>query len=99
MPKRLPTKADKLRFSIITQLGCIVCGGPAEIHHLTGAGMGQKAPHDQTIGLCHMHHRTGGPGFALHAGEKTWEEIYGTQEELLEKQNRLIERHKRVTEI
>lgn len=30
-----------------------------------------------------MHHRTGGYGVAIHAGQKTWEKRYGTQRDLL----------------
>lgn len=29
------------------------------------------------------HHRTGGYGVAIHAGQKKWEGIYGTEESLL----------------
>ncbi|MBR2691808.1 MAG: DUF968 domain-containing protein [Aquamicrobium sp.] len=66
-------------------LGCIICGGPAEVHHLTGAGMGLKAANDNVIPLCPPHHRTGGYGVAVHAGTKEWERRHGTQAELLEK--------------
>lgn len=76
--------ADKRHFGRVAALGCIICGGEAEIHHLTGAGMGLKAANDNVIPLCPRHHRTGGYGVAVHAGTRTWEEKFGTQEELLE---------------
>lgn len=33
---KAPTKADRERFERIAALGCLVCGGQAEIHHVTG---------------------------------------------------------------
>jgi hypothetical protein len=46
--------------------------------------MGQRASHFDAIGLCPTHHRTGGYGVAIHAGQKEWESRYGTELELLE---------------
>jgi hypothetical protein len=64
--------------------GCIVCGGmgylgtPAEVHHLrAGVGMGQRGT--RAIPLCPRHHRTGGYGVALHAGQREWESRYGSE--------------------
>ena len=33
------------------------CEGPVEAHHLTGAGVGQKADDHDTMPLCRRHHR------------------------------------------
>jgi len=52
--------------------------------------MGQRALHSQSIPLCHVHHRTGGYGVAIHAGQKEWEKRYGTELELLAQVKRLI---------
>lgn len=90
MGKKRLTKSDKERFSKLSSLGCIICKSPAEIHHLTGAGMGMKSSHDRTIPLCHRHHRTGGYGVAVHAGQAVWEEKFGTQEELLVTTNGML---------
>lgn len=75
----------------VVELGCIVCRNlgygisPAEAHHPRFlAGMGQRASHKQVIPLCPMHHRIGGHGVALHAGQETWEGKFGTEKELLE---------------
>ena len=80
-------KADKERLQRIAELGCIVCRRtglgetPAELHHIRhGAGMGQKS--DRIIPLCSEHHRLGGWGVAIHAGQKTWEASFGTESEL-----------------
>lgn len=84
------TKAERVHLQQVAELGCIVCRrqfevfSPAEVHHLrAGSGAGQRASHFRTIPLCHPHHRTGGYGVAIHAGQKMWEEIYGTEEGLL----------------
>lgn len=84
-------QADRKHLQRLADMGCIVCRtyyhvhSPAEIHHIRhGMGMGQRAPHSQAIPLCPAHHRTGGHGVALHAGQKAFEEKYATEQELLE---------------
>ncbi|MCF8585042.1 Ref family protein [Enterobacter asburiae] len=84
-------KADSLHLSRVAALGCIVCRNhnlgetPAEIHHIrTGQGTSQRADHRKSIPLCHMHHRSGGYGVAIHAGRKQWERNFGTELQLLE---------------
>lgn len=84
-------KAERLHLQKLTDLGCIICKMPAEIHHLrNGMGMGQRNNHFNTLPLCPTHHRTGGFGIALHAGQKTWEKNFGTERELLEKTQCLL---------
>lgn len=70
-------KADSIHLSRVAALGCIVCRNqnlgetPAEIHHIrTGQGTSQRADHRKSIPLCHMHHRNGGYGVAIHAGRR-----------------------------
>lgn len=84
-------KDERLHYAKLTTLGCIVCikeghgFSMPEIHHLrTGAGMGQKSDWKNAIPLCPQHHRLGGHGVAIHAGQKTFHENYGTELELLE---------------
>lgn len=81
----------------VASLGCIVClnlgyrDSPAEIHHTrAGAGGGQRSPHTETLPLCPPHHRTGGHGVAIHAGQKTWEDKYGTEANLLNQVEELL---------
>lgn len=91
MSKKPATKAEKEHMSKIADMGCIICSvyydapdSPAEIHHITtGRGKGQRAKHTEVIPLCHVHHRTGNIGVALHAGVATWESNFDTQENLL----------------
>lgn len=86
----MTTKAESLHLGRLAALGCIVClrlghgVTPCEIHHpRRGTGMGRRASHYDAIGLCPAHHRTGGHGVAIHAGQRTWEARFGTEAELL----------------
>lgn len=80
MTKKKPNKATRELMSRVAERGCIICESPAEIHHLTGGGMGLKSK--KFLALCPFHHRNGGIGNAVHSGVETWETIHGTQEEL-----------------
>lgn len=83
--KKPATKAERAHLDRIAGLGCCLCGGLAEVHHITtGIGMGQRASHFDTIPLCAAHHRTGGHGVAIHAGKRTWEARHGPEIEWLE---------------
>ena len=91
-------KAEKEHLSKVASVGCIVCmmqgneESPAEIHHIRhGQGMSQRASNYEAIPLCHVHHRTGGYGVAIHAGRKEFERLYGTEIELLELTRSLID--------
>ena len=78
MTKKRTGKAEREHYAKLVLLGCVICQRDPEIHHLlAGKGMGQKSK--SAIPLCHVHHRTGGPGVAIHAGVKTWEAKYGTE--------------------
>jgi hypothetical protein len=91
------TAADKRHLNKVAELGCIACinmgypDSPAEIHHpRAGQGMSQRAPHDMAIPLCPPHHRTGGHSVAIHAGQEAWEDIHGTELELLDQVRGLL---------
>lgn len=88
------SKSDKLHLSRITEMGCIVCllelhvYTTPEIHHIrTGQGLSQRADDKSAIGLCPGHHRLGGYGVAIHAGQKEFEKNHGTELELLAQVN------------
>lgn len=88
----MATASEKRYLNRLASLGCIVCADlgyqdtPAEIHHLReGQGMSQRASHYLAIPLCAGHHRTGGKGVALHAGQREFEALYGTELDLLAK--------------
>ena len=84
-----PTKAEKKHMDKVASLGCCVCVNigagetPAEIHHVGNGTMGKRAGNYEVIPLCHIHHRTGGYGVAVHAGRVQWESNFGTEQELL----------------
>lgn len=90
--KRKPTKSEREHMDRVAQLPCMVCGThPVELHHpRRGMGMAMRASNLDVIPLCAAHHRTGGFGVALHAGQKTWESIFGTESELLERLRGLL---------
>ena len=84
-------KADREYLSRVAEYGCIICRRPAQIHHIRkGVGMGQRNDNRNVLPLCPDHHQHGGWGVAIHAGQQTWEKIYGTETELLEKLKELI---------
>jgi hypothetical protein len=70
----------------VAALGCIVegCGLPAMLHHPRFCvGMGQRSDDYLVIPLCPDHHQNGGLGVAIHAGQTTFERLYGTEAQLL----------------
>lgn len=84
-------KAEKEHLNRVAELGCIICGMPAEIHHKRkGVGMGRRSSNYEAIPLCHVHHRTGGYGVAIHAGVKGFEANHGSEDELLEKVQEML---------
>jgi len=91
MAKKNPTKSERQHMRRVAELGCIICGAPAAIHHCrTGVGMSQRGSHHRTLPLCAEHHQTGGFGVAIHAGQRTWEARYGTEEGLLKKVEEML---------
>ena len=89
--RQTKTADDRRHMDAVAQLGCVVCKRVfnvftplVELHHpRRGAGMGQRACHEDVIGLCPEHHR-GNTG--LHGlGTKGFAAYYGfTEADLLE---------------
>ena len=74
-------------------LGCIVCRNlgfyesPATLHHLRcDVGMGQRSK--RCIPLCPRHHQQGPDAF--HNVSRSWQDRFGTEEELWEQFEALI---------
>jgi hypothetical protein len=90
------TQAESQHLSKVTELGCIVCFHqgqytPAEVHHMrSGLGMSQRATSFRVLPLCPIHHRIGERGTAFHAGRRTWETRFGSEEELLQQLQLLL---------
>ena len=95
MAKKPPTVAEREYMGHAARLNCAARGCmdyPVELHHPRhGAGMGRRASHFDVIPLCPAHHRTGGFGVAIHAGQKTWEAKFGTEAELTKNTQHLVE--------
>lgn len=92
------TSQEKKHLTQVAEIGCIACINqgdgptPAEVHHIrAGMGAGQRNDTFRTIPLCHTHHRTGGYGVAIHAGQKEWERVHGDEETLLRQVERILE--------
>jgi hypothetical protein len=89
----MPTKAEKLHYAKVANLGCSLCRylgygeSPPELHHIRRAGKRSNAP---VIPLCPEHHR-GNTG--IHGmGRKAFEKEYKvTEEQLLKLTEKLIE--------
>lgn len=80
MPKRAsPTAAEREHMGRVAALGCLLCGSPAEVHHIREEqGMSQRASNWLTTPLCSEHHR-GASGF--HGlGMRAFERRYGLSE-------------------
>jgi hypothetical protein len=85
------TKDEKKHLDKVASIGCIICHRPAEIHHIrNGMGLSQRNSNYNVLPLCPEHHRTGGHGVAIHAGQKTFEANFGTESELLEKVSKFL---------
>lgn len=59
MAVKPPTTAQRARWDEITQLGCLVCGRAATIHHVTASIHGGRMTrrHDRVVPLCPVHHQ------------------------------------------
>ena len=98
---KTPTKAQKVRFQKLQDLGCIVCLNQSgayrapDVHHIIDCG--RRMGHDYTIPLCPYHHRgvVSDPaevylGPSLADGKRPFESCFGTQLQLLQQVNDLI---------
>ena len=69
MQKSPPWRSEKYLAWVRTQ-PCLMCGGPAEAHHIKGvgnfSGAGVKASDILTMPLCHKHHD------AMHMEPERW---------------------------
>jgi len=86
--KRPANKAEREHLAAVAELGCIICGRPAECHHIAGHGV--RASHYETIPLCPDHHRNSAD--AVHSGRRSFEAKYGTERELLAKTLNLLKK-------
>ena len=64
----------------VAGIGCLICGNNTDIHHCYGNQFPAKREHRPVIPLCHKHHQGDG---GIHDGKESFENYYGTQDELL----------------
>jgi len=85
----MTTAANKRHMDRVADLGCVVCGGPAAIHHVKPE---KRRPEDErhvwrddryVLPLCPRHHQGHGWGVSLHDGEAEWDARHGPQADLL----------------
>ena len=90
MKGRNPSRADKMLWDQLCQLGCIACRKDGRlntwvsIHHIDGRT--KPGAHQKVLPLCAGHHQkgTGAVGLvAVHPDKAEFERIYGQQEQLL----------------
>jgi hypothetical protein len=65
MAKKPPTAEERRHMERVAQMPCLVCGGQAEVHHVTGqATRIGRLPrrHDRVTPICPRHHRLTAPG-------------------------------------
>lgn len=86
----MATAAVKRYWDRVAALGCVICGGPAEIAHAHGGSVnlrmqeckakGRKLPRWDwlVLGLCYAHHRDTSPT-GLDRNVDEWEYAYGDQ--------------------
>ncbi|HCR17479.1 MAG TPA: hypothetical protein DIU35_08350 [Candidatus Latescibacteria bacterium] len=79
-----PQASHPAHLAAVAGLGCIICGRPAECHHVRQmSGMGLRPSDLDAIPLCPDHHRTGGYGTAVHAGRRAFARNFGSESDLL----------------
>jgi hypothetical protein len=88
---KAPTAAQRRRMSRAVEIGCILeyCRMPAVVHHCV-TGSGGRRDHDKIIPLCPRHHAGYGNTVSFHDGRKVWQEIHGTEKELMEKLSKIL---------
>lgn len=80
--KTCTAKERRGYYGEVANLGCVVCGMQACTHHCYGSQFPAKREHRPCIPLCYKHHQGDG---GIHSGKQSFEDYYGTQDEMLEK--------------
>jgi hypothetical protein len=90
-----PTKAEKLYWDRLAEIGCIAClhdgkhNTHVSIHHC--AGRTKNGSHMFVLPLCAEHHQTGGEDApAIHPWKTRFQARYGTQAQLSAECNHIL---------
>jgi hypothetical protein len=77
-------RADRRRFlDRVAQIGCLITGAPAEIHHVRKGG--ERRDDRKVVPLSPLLHRTGPRGIAIESGKKSWRENFCNEVDLVAK--------------
>ena len=88
--KKPATKKEREWMSMVADLGCLICGADAELHHPHYC-MGKKSSNFDVIPLCSLHHRHGQFGDCIHNGVKTTQIFWQmTERQMVEKVKKLL---------
>lgn len=57
--KKAPSAAEKRHMGRVAEMGCLVCGAPATVHHVTASIHGGRISrsHERIVPLCPVHHQ------------------------------------------
>lgn len=56
-PRKAPTAAEKRHLRRVAETGCLVCGEPSTVHHVTSDGFQRLTrTHERITPLCPVHH-------------------------------------------
>ena len=69
-------RSESAHMGRVAALGCIICGDPAQVHHMRGC----KRNNWLTIPLCPEHHVG---SFSIHMDRRAFEAVYGDETALL----------------
>ncbi|NOR68523.1 MAG: hypothetical protein GQ532_02300 [Methylomarinum sp.] len=77
MGKKSATAAEKRHMGKVSNLGCLICDSPAQVHHIRTERIKN---HFLTIPLCLEHHIG---VFSIHMSKEQFTNIYGSELDLL----------------
>jgi hypothetical protein len=56
-PRKAPTAAERRHLARVATMGCLVCGEPSTVHHVTSDGFQRLTrTHERVTPLCPRHH-------------------------------------------
>ena len=77
MGKGTATAAERRHMGRVAELRCLICGSPANVHHIREERIKN---HFLTIPLCREHHQG---NFSIHMNKRQFTNIYGSELDLL----------------
>jgi len=95
------TKPEQKSNENLVRIGCIVCrnlgygySAPQIAHVHTPGKPGDPRKNKRKIPLCPPHHLQAGFGVSYHDGDKTWQKMYGDENDLADQVEQLVKEKK-----